>query len=277
MSTATLRARRRPALALVAVVALAGSLFALLSRDDGKLGSLSLPPSDRVDGASDVAVTTHVEPAPASDIAARTVRDFLRDFYGDDWEAQRARLEAALGKQLDEPFDAHPVLPWEEVQARLRAVVVPSAEAIEATAEAALEWEPGCDADWDSIRRRFPNVPEGMRDVELREFQDLAKAANEPIREIALQRATSLASAISNRWDRGQFDRAPYVLPEPASAAANRNDVARAVCSGEGWAIRVRVESADLPAEYDAMQRDIQKRLYDRSVALSKYLDGKKP
>lgn len=277
MATATRHLRRRPLLAFVAIVVLAGSLFALLSRSEGAPAMLELPEREAAEAAPEAPVSARIEPAVAPDSAVRTVRDFLADFYGSDWEARRAQLEAALGKRLDEPFDDHPVPAWEEVEARLRDVAVPSAKAIEATAELAVEWEEGCDSSWDEIRRRFSNVPEGMRDVELLEFQALAKAANEPIREIALQRATALASAIANRWDRGQFDRAPYVLAEPTPAAANRSDAARVLCSGEGWAVRVSVTSQDLPAEYDAMKRDLDKRLYDRTVALARYLDGKRP
>jgi hypothetical protein len=226
--------------------------------------------ADRVD-----AETVRVAEPP---IEARTVRDYLRDYYGDRWEDVRASVEASMGNRLDTPFDENALLPFDEVAEQIRNEFLPSAERIAVHAEEALEWDAKMVEDWDSIRRAFPNAPENMRDVELQEFRAIAAEANAHIRECSQQRVAVLAELAANKWAQGDFVKAPYCLPESGNSRTGaRIAVAQLLSASKtGWVVQMPVYGDELPAEYDALGKAIAKGVVDRTRQLAKYLDGKK-
>lgn len=258
--------------------ALATAIILLALRDDGVVEPLTptkeSPPSPAIPSAAEIGD----QRVPPETPSTQSVRDYLRSYYGADWEKVRAGLEESMGKKLDAPLEENPVRPWDEVAEAIRKQLIPSTKVIEQHAETALNWDPSNYENWDSIRSIFPNVPESMRDVELREFQGIAEAANASIRELAQQRIAGLADLGAYKWAQGDFVKAPYCIP--ASIGAQKPGrvalIQMSTSSTTGWVVNMPIYADELPPEYATLGKAIDKGIVDRTRQLSNYLDSKK-
>jgi hypothetical protein len=213
----------------------------------------------------------------ASSESTRTLREFLEEHWGAEWEGVREAIEKNLGSRLDEPLRGDPLRPWEEVADEVRDQSLLTAKAIAASAEADLEWDDSLTESWDSIRGAFPSAPEDLRDVELQEFRTLANQANEKIRNVAYQRAMMRADAFADKWKKGEWTVAPYALPGPTKGEKGRQVASLSSCaSSTGWVTGCVLYADELPSEWSDLRFQIQKLVYERSTTLAQYLDSKK-
>lgn len=230
--------------------------------------AVELPaPSDR----SIVAVNE----AP-TEVHRRTVRDYLKDYYGDDWASQEAEFEKRQKALLDRPLDeVEQIRPWEEVADQIRDEVLWNVESIEMRAEAALEWDPNLDLSWENIAKVFPNAPANMGERQLLEFQGLARDLNAPIRELALQQNAALADALACKWAANDFVRKPYSVPWITADPKRGNCVlATATASKTAWCVHTFVYAGEVPAGFEANAKKIPQMVEARAGSLSKYLDS---
>ena len=251
----------------------------LMYRGDGSSGAVF--PQQQFASVFPVAVTgveTPAEPVASDPPPKGSVRDFLKDYYGERWDSVKDGIEAFMGDKLDGALDEASIKPWDQVAEEIRSRLIPSQQVIESHAEEALNWKAEDYASWELIRAHFPGVPDNMRDVELREFHEIAETANASIRETAERRMTIVADLCTYKWAQSDFIRAPFCLPtsrvyqQPGRVAVAQ----QLVNSATGWVVCMPIYADELPPEYAALGKQVDKGLMDRTKLLANYLVSKK-
>src|SRR5688500_1618069 len=160
--------------ALGAVVGFAASMFG-----EGRQSPLPELPPQEVAVQPPVAEPVRVvatDVAPKATRSARTVRDYLQEYYGAEWEGKRLVLEKTQASLLDQLLDDQvPILPWEDVAEQVRSEFLMTPAAMESQAQEFMMWDPDTDLSWEHVRKIYPYVPEAVGEQHLLEFRAIAK------------------------------------------------------------------------------------------------------
>lgn len=203
----------------------------------------------------------------------RTVRDYLAEYYGAGWESVREQFErdrkALLDRPLEEPVA---IATWADSEADARAKVILTPDRCETYAKSELELDPEAYASWDRIRQRFPDVPENVGPHELRALQEIVKPFEQRMLDLGIQRTAILADVQAMKWTRGDFRKAPFVLPEQPFDKTRRCVFTTAGHSTSGWAVQLNIYEDELPPEYFQYWKDIKKEKAQSLKAAMEYI-----
>jgi hypothetical protein len=226
------------------------------------LADVAPPESSRVESPQEVA------PKPPR---RRTVRDYLAEYYGADWEWLREKLERDRKALLDRPLEEDvPIASWAESEADARARVLLTPAQCEAYAKSELELDPTRYASWERVRQVFPDVPENLGQRDLEALQEVVKPYEERVLALGLQRSAILADIQAMKWESGSFRKAPYALPDVPGESGRKLVFSTAGGSKSGWAVQLNIYEDELPPEYFQYWEEIRR---EKSKCLKAAMD----
>jgi hypothetical protein len=234
--------------------------------------------------APNAAATVDVTPAEMSRIEAepfvfaespqrRTVRDYLADYYGAQWESVRDQFERDRKALLDRPLEEpSPIATWEESEADAGSRIILTPERCEAYAKSEVDLDPTAYESWERVRRQFSDVPENVGQRELDALRDIVKPFEERVVALGVQRAAIIADIQTMKWQLGKFSKAPFALPEQPLDAGRRCVFTTAGHSNSGWAVQLNIYEDELPPEYFQYWNDIKKEKAQSLKAAMEYI-----
>ncbi|MCA8961783.1 MAG: hypothetical protein KDC38_14765 [Planctomycetes bacterium] len=208
-------------------------------------------PQDRVESTS----------APVS-TPARTLRDTLEDFWGDDWEQAR---DALAEIDLDVPYE---VVPWEIASREVEDQLFVDEGQARRIADQLTAWpsDPATEQEWVASRYRVPEI----QDVDWTAIHENIDHTNEAIENLARRFVDVIDETLLENWDTGRFRRSPATLAGTESPYQGKLVFTKTFATG-GWAVAVGVERHATP-ELEEIQARIQRLRRERHQRIMQIL-----
>lgn len=265
----------------LATLALAAVLF-LVSRDrppmsssaETREGQVSSVPAE-VD-AREIRAREPVMPggeldpergASASAPAPTTARDFLQEYWGDQWAGvEKAMLDAGLN--LDGPYVFHP---WEEAERLLRPAYRVEGARARMLFDAVVDWEEEPTVASFTELARGMHVPAARmpREEDLPALEEVARPFNDELRRYAQDWVDGLRFAVEEKWGNGDFVRAPFATW--GSPGASETGFYGAAHGALGWGTMLVLKREDYPYLVEIADRTADLR-DQRDAAIRQYL-----
>jgi hypothetical protein len=254
---------------LVVSVLLAVWLAFRASRD--RSDSVAAMPQEQL-GPTPVAPLETPRAAPASGAASdkpqrRTVRETMAEYWGAGWPELEARLRKE-GVDLDRLLEPGDLLPWEEAEPLVHESFIGSAEMIQQSWKAAVDWPETVDAKF--IEATFGVNVEQLTDADIAHVDQLGKEHGYEIRNTSEALWVGLQSALESRWGQNLYERSPLNLRGAAGERGRRVLVITSGAAG-GWCVGATIYEDEFP-EVVQLRSQLDQLKNERKKAIESYL-----
>lgn len=196
-----------------------------------------------------------------------TARDFLREYWGDQWEeVQRGMLGAGL--DLDAPYIYHP---WEDAERVLASAYRVDGALAQQLFDAVVDWEeePSLHSFTEMARELHVPTARMPREEDLAALADIARPFNDELRRHAQEWVDGLRFAVEEKWRTGDFVRAPFATW--GAPGASETGFYSSSHAALGWGTMLVLKRENYPYLTEIEDRTLDLR-DQRSAEIRRYL-----
>jgi hypothetical protein len=193
--------------------------------------------------ARDLVATSTTELAEAAMLPS--ARQYLEGYYGADWPAIQARIEAA-GGELDVPYTPHP---WEEARERMSEHALLDEGTRDSVLRGFMDWPEPLSNEW--LETKFGRDP-GLAPAEFDELAALVATDTLALETAARTFADLLDQEVRLRWEQGRYFSAPFTTQGLSDA---RGFYSKGF-GGLGWSVVITMTYEECP-ELESLKQEM--------------------
>jgi hypothetical protein len=204
---------------------------------------------------------------------SRSMRSILADYWGDRWASMEPLyLEQLCGiagdpQCLDNLATEH-FRPWEIAASEIESkFLAPTGQSILSNdVSDFVGWPSEQNLNASALRSalRLPAEWE-IDDDDVHQLNSLVRNENLLLEQLGMDQKSAIHAAIRQKWSRGDFERAPFFVPDRPNPEALHN----LSLNDQGWGIRIVIEKHELPwvqdliAQADALRATRARRVWE--------------